>query len=708
MSGAEMNMQARPASTAHRLDALLRPRSIAIVGASGREDSFGKQLQRSIGSLGYEGQIYLINPKYDQIDGLRAYPSLEALPEPVDCVAMAIADKALPRNLELAAAARAGSAVLFGRAHGHDEHGLEYTQALSSIAAAAHMPLCGANCMGFVNLDDKLQMTGFPFSTLEQPGQVAVVSHSGSTWSGIVGNLRQLRFNYAISAGQELATGVADYIDFLVQQASTRVICLVLETVRQPEQFLAAVQRARDKGIVIIALKLGRSVQGQIFAQSHSGAMSGSADVYDAIFERHGVIGVRTLDELMDTAELFAAARRPHNGKIGLGCDSGGERQLIADLSEPLDLPFASLSAQTVSRLEGLLDPGVEATNPLDYWGDGKDVIADALLALADDPEVGTLVMATNIPDGQDFTNTCTRALQAAWAGTTKPLVMMGNVANTMSPAECARYRSWGVPVLMGTETALRALQHYSRYHAQPRPERVSAPASAFAAPVLTRWRDRLVQAARSGQSVQDFDLLRDFDMPVPASHSTAQIDEALAFAQRVGFPLVAKIDDPAVAHKSDMGGVVLGIDSAQALQEAFSRLQAIAPGAVLIQQQCKGSEWILGMKVDPQFGPTFTFGLGGIFVEIMKDFTTLLPGDSLQDIERRIRGLRTAPLLTGARGRPVTDLQQLAAVVQRFMHMGLALQDGIQEMEINPLLVDGNRMVAVDLLVIAREETQS
>jgi acyl-CoA synthetase (NDP forming) len=703
-----MNTRPSRLGVAHHLDALLRPRSIAIVGASAREDSFGHQLKRSIASLGYEGQIYLINPKYEHIDGLRAYPSLDALPEPVDCVAMAIADKALPQNLELAAAARARSAVLFGRAYGQDGQGRELTSTLSSIAASANMSLCGANCMGFVNLDDRLQMTGFPFSTLSEPGRVGVVSHSGSTWSGIVGNLRQLRFNYAISAGQELATGVADYIDFLVEQASTRVICLVLETVRQPEKFLAAVERARHKGIAIIALKLARSAQGQIFAQSHSGAMSGSADVYDAIFERHGVIGVRTLDELMDTAELFAAPRRPHNDKIGLGCDSGGERQLIADLSEPLDLPFATLGAQTVARLEGLLDAGVEATNPLDYWGDGKDVIAEALLALADDPEVGTLVMATNIPDGQDFTNTCSRALEKTWATTTKPVVMMGHVATTMSPAECARYRAWGVPVLMGTETALRALQHYSRYHAQAQPQQAPAPASAPDEQVIGRWRERLQQAARKGQSVQDFDLLRDFDVPVPASHSTADLAQALAFAAQAGFPLVAKIDDPGIAHKSDMGGVVLGIDSEQALRDAFNRLQSIAPGPVLIQQQCKGSEWILGMQLDAQFGPTFTFGLGGIFVEIMKDFTTLLPGDGLAQIEHKIRSLKTYPLLAGARGRPVTDLAQLAAVVQRFMHMGLALQSGIREMEINPLLVDGNRMVAVDLLVIAREEIPS
>lgn len=690
-------------NTTHDLDALLRPRSIAIVGASPREGSFGKMLLASIRSLGYAGQIHLINPRYERIDDLPAYPTLAALPQAVDCVAMAVADKALPEQLELAAAAHARSAVLFGRAHGQAADGREFTHVLASIAANAGMQLCGANCMGFVNLEDRLQLTGFPFSTLDQPGSVAVVSHSGSTWSGIVGNLRQLRFNYAISAGQELATGVADYIDFLVNQASTRVICLVLETVRQPEAFLAALARARAKGIAVIALKLGRSEQGQKFAQSHSGAMSGSADVYDAIFERHGVIGVRSLDELMDTAELFAAPRRPHNGLIGLGCDSGGERQLIADLAEPLKLPFAPLAAQTVVRLEELLDEGIEATNPLDYWGDGKDVIADALLALAADPQVGTLVMATNIPDGQDFTNTCTRALEKVAAGTDKPVVMFGNVATTMSPTECQRYRSLGVPVLMGTETALRALSHYARFHAAGTHTSRSAPVINIPASVPARWQTRLVQAASVGASVQDFDLLRDFGLPVPASLSTSDTAQALDFAQRHGYPLVAKIDAADVGHKSDIGGVILGIHSGDALLAAMRKLQAIAPGAVLLQQQLQGTEIILGMQHDAQFGPTFTLGLGGIFVEILKDFVTLLPGDSAATVKDRIRRLKSFALLAGARGRPAADLDALSEVVLRFMAMGLALRGSVQEIEINPLLVDGPRMAAVDLLVIPR-----
>jgi acyl-CoA synthetase (NDP forming) len=690
----------------HPLDRLLKPRSIAIVGASPREGSFGNMIERSIASLGFEGQVFLINPKYSEIHGRPAYASLQDLPSAPDCVAMAIADAALPVALATAARAGAGSAVLFGRSYGVDSVGREITQTLAAIAQEANMQLCGANCMGFVNLDAKLQMTGFPFETLREPGHVALISHSGSTWSGIVGNLRGMRFNTAISAGQELATGVAQYMDYLITQASTRVICLVLETVRQPAEFLAALDRARAAGIVVVALKLGRSERGQAFAKSHSGALSGSADVLDAVFVRHGVVIVHTLDEMMDTAELFAATRKPHNGSFALGSDSGGERQLIADLAEPLHISFAPLSAATVERLSGLLSPGVEATNPLDYWGDGQDVIADCLLAMAEDPAVGTVVMATNMAQGQDFMVTCSQALEKTWAASTKPIVLMGNVSATMSPAECNRFRAMGIPVLMGTETALRALAHYSA-HFQPQAseasmERALTPTPKPPSPErLAHWKTALQDCAKADQSLQSFALLEDFGLPTAQGLSTRDWGQALAFSEIVGFPLVAKIDAPELAHKSDMGGVILGITNAQQLQAAWNELQAKLPGAVLLQRQLQGTELILGMQKDPSFGPIFTVGLGGIFVEIMKDVALLLPNDSKQTIRNAVLGLRSAALLQGARGRAVADMEALTQVIQNFMAMGIALQDAIQEAEINPLLVSGSDMAAVDCLVI-------
>ena len=693
----------------HSLDCLLQPQSIAIVGASPKLGSFGNMLHRSVQSLGYQGEVYLINPKYPEINGIKAYPSLAALPQAPDCVAMAIADTALAKNLELAGMAGAGSAVMFGRAYGINETGSEHTQTIADIAKEYQMQICGANCMGFVNVEAQLQMTGFPFSGLEKSGHIGLISHSGSTWSGIVGNLRHMRFNTAISAGQELATGVAQYMDYLISQASTRVIALVLETVRQPELFLAALDKARAAGIAVLALKLGRSEKGQYFAQSHSGALSGSADVFDLIFKRHGVIAVHSLDELMDTAELLAAERRPHNSAIALGCDSGGERQLIVDLAEKTQIQFAQLGATTLQNLEALLSPGVEAINPLDYWGDGQDVMADTLITMAQDPMVGTVVMATNMAEGQDFMYDCCRALEKTWQSTNKPVVLMGNVSATMSPIECNRFRDMGLPVLMGTPNALLALSHYGQFIEQQNrlhqnPNKAIENCSATALPSkasIQYWQDVLHDTAQAKQTLQSFELLKEFSIPIASSLSTPDWSQALTFASQVGYPLVAKIDAADVAHKSDMGGVILNIANDEQLAAAWQELQKKLPGNILIQSQLQGTEIILGMKKDLIFGPIFTVGLGGIFVEIMKDLALLLPTDDSATIQQALLSLKGAALLQGARGKAPADLAQLVSIIKSFMTMCMSLQHHIQEVEINPLLVSGQKMAAVDFLMI-------
>lgn len=563
--------------------------------------------------------------------------------------------------------------------------------------------------MGFVNVEAQLQMTGFPFSGLEKSGHIGLISHSGSTWSGIVGNLRHMRFNTAISAGQELATGVAQYMDYLISQASTRVIALVLETVRQPELFLAALDKARAAGIAVLALKLGRSEKGQYFAQSHSGALSGSADVFDLIFKRHGVIAVHSLDELMDTAELLAAERRPHNSAIALGCDSGGERQLIVDLAEKTQIQFAQLGATTLQNLEALLSPGVEAINPLDYWGDGQDVMADTLITMAQDPMVGTVVMATNMAEGQDFMYDCCRALEKTWQSTNKPVVLMGNVSATMSPIECNRFRDMGLPVLMGTPNALLALSHYGQFIEQQNrlhqnPNKAIENCSATALPSkasIQYWQDVLHDTAQAKQTLQSFELLKEFSIPIASSLSTPDWSQALTFASQVGYPLVAKIDAADVAHKSDMGGVILNIANDGQLAAAWQELQKKVPGNILIQSQLQGTEIILGMKKDIIFGPIFTVGLGGIFVEIMKDLALLLPTDDSATIQQALLSLKGAALLQGARGKAPADLAQLVLIIKSFMTMCMSLQHHIQEVEINPLLVSGQKMAAVDFLMI-------
>ncbi len=354
---------ARRGTTA--LDALLRPRSIAIVGASTREGSFGLRLVNAISSGRYRGTVYPINSRYDEIAGHRCYPSLEAVPELPDCAAFAVSDDLVEAALAHAADAGVRGAVLFGRGYEAPGSGPSRVERLASIARNAGIAVCGNNCMGYFNSIDGIKMSGDPPPLAETSGTVGVISHSGSTWSGLIGNQRDLVFNYAISAGQEIATTMADYIEFLLAAPETRVIACLMETVRAPERFLTAIEQADRQGIPVVVLKLGRTERGRHFALAHSGALAGSDAAYGAIFERHNVIRVTTPDELLDTVELFRFPRRPGAGGLGIVTDSGGERELIVDLATDLGAPLAEITPATAARLVDVLDPGMEPQNPV-------------------------------------------------------------------------------------------------------------------------------------------------------------------------------------------------------------------------------------------------------------------------------------------------------------------------------------------------------
>lgn len=684
------------------ISALLRPRSIAIVGASPTQGSFGAQLHSAIKSMGYEGKVHLVNHKYDEIGGSHCYHSIDEIPGAVDCVAFAVADRTLEAVFVSAAKAGAKSAVAFGRAVGSASDGSPLTERIAQIAGDANMAVCGANCMGYVNYEDGIQLTGFPFAGLiQRTGPIGIVSHSGSTWSGLVGNKRGLNYNYVISAGQELVTSVSEYLEFLVAQPQTRVVLCVLETIRHPESFLSAVSKANARGVAVVVLKLGRSEAGQGFAQSHSGAMSGRADVYDAIFERCGVISVRTLDEMLDCADLFANERRPICSGVAIGTDSGGERQLIADLGSEIGLGFPTLEESTIELLSPLLDPGVKPENPLDYWGDGRNVIASCLKVLAADRGIGTVVMASNLPDGREFTHACANAVREAHAATDKPMVVMSNIATTLSPVVAAQLRSEGIPVIAGTETGLRALRHFSEFRARNesalrRRWALQGGADDFAFPQEPSLKTHTLDAKSS------FSLLEQAGIPVAHWETTTNYADAINFATRIGFPVVAKIDVPSIAHKTEVGGVALDLMSTDQVREAIEGFERLGHGSsALIQKQVKGVELILGLFQDEQFGPVFTLGAGGIFTEVLKDFVLLLPGDDLEHIANKIRSLRIFTLLNGARGLPKADIDEIATVVQKFIRLGISLSGRVSEMEVNPLVVDGRTIVAVDCLVI-------
>lgn len=689
--------------TASSISNLLRPKSIAVVGASERQGSFGNGLMKTITSAGYSGCVYPINPKYAEVSGEPCHPDLASLATTPDCALLAVGDESLVPALESAAEAGVSSAVIFGRGYGEHGSGKPRTDAVAAIARDAGMSVCGGNCMGFVNLVDRLQVTGMPFDSLGEAGHVALISHSGSTWSGLVGNQRQLKFNFAISAGQELATSAADYIKFLLAEEGTRVIACVLETVRDPEGFLEALELADARDVPVIVLKLGRSSAGRHFALSHSGAVSGSNAAYDAIFERYNVVSVKTLDELLDAVEILGTIRQPSTPELAIGTDSGGERQLIVDLAADIKLKFASLQPETNNRLSMHLDAGMLPSNPLDYWGDGGDVMAPCLLTLAEDPNVGMVVMATNMAPGRAFMKDCGTAIEAVFNATQKPVALMGNITTTMAQDETARLRALGIPVLMGTETALQGLDHFLTYKFRPRLADRTAPEPASG--IVSRWRARLNSSAGSTlPSAVGFELLQEFGIETARWSKVNSVEDVDAFAELNGYPVVLKIDAPDIPHKSDVGGVVTDIYGRDQTRAALDVLRQRHPSVpVIVQTQAKGVQLLLGMSTDEQFGPVITVGLGGIYVEVSRDVVSLIPPFDADEALARLQRLRGYSLLTGVRGQAAADVTLAANQVARFGKMCREVSELVSEIEINPLIIDAHHATAVDCLVVAR-----
>ena len=345
---------------------LLEPRSIAVVGASARPGSFGDQLVGQLLGGGYQGEVHLVNPRYAEVAGRPCLPSLADLPEPVDLAVLAVPNAALEAQLAAAAALGIPAATIFASCLEPDpppNRAVPLVDRLRALAAGAGMAVCGGNGMGFFNLEQSLRVCGYPEPPGLEPGPVAVVSHSGSVFSALLHNARGLRFNLVVSAGNELATSAAAYLDHALDLPSTRVAALFLETVREPAAFRAALAKAADRAIPVVVLKVGRGPAARAMVAAHSGALAGEEGAYQALFDAYGVAQVATLDELADTCELLAG-RRAHAGGLAAIHDSGGERAHLLDLAEEVGLPFADISAATRERLAAELEPGLPPPTP--------------------------------------------------------------------------------------------------------------------------------------------------------------------------------------------------------------------------------------------------------------------------------------------------------------------------------------------------------
>ena len=719
------------------LTALLEPRSVAVVGASARPGSFGDTLVAQLLGGGFAGPVHLVNPRYREVAGLPCLPSLADLPGPVDLAVLAVPNAALEAQLRTAAAHGIPAAVIFASCVEVEEDASgepALAERLRRIAAGAGMAVCGGNGMGFFNLEHSLRVCGYPEPADLAAGPVAVVSHSGSVFSALLHNHRDLRFNLVVSAGNELVTTTAAYLDHALELPSTRVAALFLETVREPAAFRAALAKAADRGIPVVALKVGRGQAARAMVAAHSGALAGDDGAYQALFDAFGVAQVATLDELADTCELLAG-RRAHPGGLAAIHDSGGERAHLLDLAEQLRVPFAGISEATRRKLAAVLEPGLPATNPLDAWGTGNDadqIFATCIQALLDDPATAALALNLDLTTEPTPETSYTGLAIDAAAITAKPVAVVATLASAADPTQAATLRAAGVPVLEGTASGLTALRHLLAYRdflarRPPRatvdnpghpaagsatlPHRGSEPGagSREAARVgfdrqRARWWRRLGEPDRLLDEHEGLAMLGDWGVPVVAAEAAATLEEALAAAGRVGWPVALKTAAPGVAHKSDVGGVVLSVDGPDGLADAYADLAArLGPRVLVAAMADPGVELALGVVVDPQFGPLVMVAAGGVQVEVLRDRRFALPPVDRRQVMAMLDRLAIRPLLDGVRGAPPADLDAVADAVANLSVLALDLGDRLAAVDVNPLVAGPAGCVAVDALVVAR-----
>ena len=685
----------------HPLAPLLAPRSIALVGASLRPNTPGHDMVRMLQRGGFRGTVHAINPNYDAIEGFPCVPSLGHLTAPPDLAVLSVRNDRLEDTLAEAIAAGARAAVIFASGFLDGDSTPPLAQRLAAMARAAAMPICGGNCMGFYNDIDGVWICGFPSPRQPRQGAIAFIAHSGSVFGALAHNDPRLRFALTVSPGQEFTTTAADYIDYALERAEVKVIGLVLETARDPVRFRAALEKAANRGVPVVVLKLGRTAAAAAAALTHTGAMAGSDLAYEALFDHYGVVRVETLDELACSLLLFSTGRRARAGSLVSIHDSGGECEMFIDLAQRAGVAFAPLAPATKQAIAAKLDPGLAPTNPLDAWGTGNDfasVFAHCFTAMLADENAALGIFAADVRDHFYLSDGLAAAAIAAAAATDKPVVFVTNYTQLRHDAVAMRLTEAGVPVLDGTHNGLvavrgaLAVRDFRARPADPVPDIDPA----------QRQRARVLMAAGPLDEAAGLALLAAYDVPVVAHRIVDRESSALAAAAELGYPVVLKTAQAGILHKTEAGGVHLDLADAAAVRRAWQDLDArLGPRALVARMLPRGVELALGMVRDPQFGPVVTVGAGGVLIELLADRCAALAPFGPATARRMLDGLVLRRLLDGHRGAPAVDVDRLALAVSRFSVLAADLVDLVAEIDVNPLAC-GRAIAAVDALFIA------
>lgn len=704
------------------LDRLFRPRSIALLGAS---EDFVKISGRPLKFLldkGYEGKIFPVNPKYTTLAGLPCYPNVAAIPEPVDLAIVALPAAAVVDAVTQCAARSIPAAVVFSSGFGEvGADGRRLELQLADAARRGGVRLCGPNTLGFMNTFDRVMATFSQAGEGEAAGgPVAFVTQSGAFGTAIFALARQrgLPFGYFVNSGNEADLEFADLLDYVVADPRVRVAAGYIEGLKDGRKLLAVAERALELGKPIVVAKVGRSSAGARAALSHTGSLAGSDRVYSGVFRQKGIVRAAHDEELLDLVSAFLHCPLPRGRGLGIVTQSGGAGVLMADRAEEIGLAVPELAEETKERLRTVIPAFGSVKNPVDITAQfiaDPGLLRSSLEIVLEDPRVDAAIFYLGLMER--FAEQVVANLREVQAGATKPLLVAWAGAPEAGLRALRECGICALPSATRAVNAVRGLGEYAgarqRWKERPRGDEIRAPGGGEALPSLAgTCRSEGRRVLTTGES---FGLLSRYGVRVARSRLSRTPAEAAQATEEIGYPVALKIESPAIRHKTEAKALRLDVNGRQevlrAFQEIVTEARRHAPEAdlhgVLVQEMVRdGTEVVVGVHHDAQFGPVVMVGLGGIFVEVLEDVSFRAVPLSREDAEQMLAELRGARVLEGVRGRPPADVPALVDAVLAVSRLAADAAGEIAELDVNPLLVlpAGRGAVAVDALMVLAE----
>lgn len=695
-----------------QIDRLLRPKSVAVIGASDRHGALGATLLSNLVKYEFHGDIYPVNPKRDELLGLKVYHSVGELPDGIDCAVLAIPRDFVLDTVRSLGEKGCGAVVIYSAGFSEaGEQGMKDQQELARIANEHSMIIEGPNCLGCTNYIERVPLT-FVQTNMRTPpkGQraVGIASQSGALAAVLATTLfaRDGYVSTSVSTGNEAVSGVEDYVEWLVDDPDTHVIAMYVESLRRPRAFIAAARRAREAGKPIVMLHPGKSNRAQESAATHTGAMAGDYALMKAKLSREGVIFAETLEELGDIATMAVTCKALPGANMAVLGESGALRGLAFDIAEEIGLDLVDLNDENTPALRAILPDYVPVSNPTDITALGlsqPEVYTQVLTALLEDPRVGSVVASIIQSDPITSKIKFPAIIKVLEDGTfSKPLVFAGVDEGARVPPEYVEgLRKVGIPWFPSTERAYRAIARLADLSKRDLTDRSQPPLPVAGLDAVSG----VVPEYKAKE------LLRPLGIAFPESKFAATADEAAVAADALGYPVVLKAQAAALGHKSDAGGVILNLKSADEVRAAFDKMYAnvaaydaaIRLDGVLVEKMgAMGVEMIVGAKNDPEWGPVVLAGFGGVTAEILKDVKLFTPDMGVDQVKAGLLALKQAPLLQGWRGAPARDVDALADLIVQIGRV-MTGNPRIREIDLNPVIVhpQGDGVAALDALML-------